>query len=113
MKIEKVHATVKYSQDTGKGAWKAVEIGAEATVDAKDRWQTAQQQLYGELSQQLHNLWSNGKTAHSENPVQPISEPEPPAEHVCQQHGVSFKRYTRGESVWYVHKSGATWYKEK
>jgi|TARA_Y100000031_G_scaffold32738_1_gene36568 hypothetical protein len=24
-------ATIKYSQDTGKGAWKAVEVGAEAT----------------------------------------------------------------------------------
>ena len=28
MKVTSVTATIKYSQDTGKGAWKAVEIGA-------------------------------------------------------------------------------------
>ena len=39
MKVDKVTATIKYSQDTGKGAWKAVELGAEATIDANDAWQ--------------------------------------------------------------------------
>ena len=51
MKVTTVSANIKYSQDTGKGAWKAVELGAEATVDPKDSWQLAQHQLYGELSQ--------------------------------------------------------------
>ena len=75
MKVERVTATIKYSQDTGKGAWKAIEIGAEATVDAKDTWQQAQHQLYGELSQQLKTLWCNGKMAQngSESAVQPIA----------------------------------------
>ena len=38
VRITTVTATTKYSQDTGKGAWKAVEIGVDATVDAKERW---------------------------------------------------------------------------
>ena len=55
MKVDRVTATIKYSLDTGHG-WKAVELGAEATMDAKDSWQVAQQQLYGELSQQLQRM---------------------------------------------------------
>ena len=33
MKVEKVSANIRYSQDTGHGAWKVIEIGAEGTVD--------------------------------------------------------------------------------
>ena len=109
MKVERVTATIKYSQDTGKGAWKAIELGAEATVDAKDTWQQAQHQLYGELSQQLKALWCNGKG--SESAVQPIAVTEPP-EHFCQEHSVPFKQYSRGKSTWYAHKTGDTWCKE-
>ena len=29
MKVDKVTVTIKFSQDTGKGAWKAIELGAE------------------------------------------------------------------------------------
>jgi len=47
--------------DNGKGAWKAVEIGAEGSVDAKENWQVAQASLYVQLSQQLKILWSNGQ----------------------------------------------------
>ena len=36
MKVERASATIKYSQDTGHGAWKAVEIGAEASVDDRE-----------------------------------------------------------------------------
>ncbi len=32
MKVEKISANIRYSQDTGKGAWKVIELGAEATV---------------------------------------------------------------------------------
>ena len=83
MKVTTVTATIKYSQDTGKGAWKAVEIGAETTIDPKDSWQSAQHQLYGELSQQIHKMWSNGKTAQigHDNAAQPVSEPEPALRH--------------------------------
>ena len=59
MRVTTVTATIKYSQDTGKGAWKAVEIGAEGTLDAEEHWQQAQAFLYAELSQQLKSLWAN------------------------------------------------------
>ncbi len=41
MKVTTVTATIKYSKDTGKGAWKAAEIGVDATVDARETWQAA------------------------------------------------------------------------
>ena len=37
MKVERVTATVNYSQR--KGGCKAIVLGAEATVDARDNWQ--------------------------------------------------------------------------
>jgi hypothetical protein len=60
MKVEKVSANIRYSQDTGKGAWKVIELGAEASVDAKEQWQAAQTLLYAELGKQLKALWVNG-----------------------------------------------------
>ena len=121
MKIDRVTASIKYSQDTGKGAWKAVELGAEASLDPKDTWQAAQHQLYGELSQQLQKMWSNGKTAQNgaETAVQPPQATEqPPAPetpvHWCQEHQTPFKRHSRGENVWYSHKGpDGKWCREK
>ena len=111
MKVTTVSATIKYSLDTGHG-WKAVELGAEAILDANDSWQAAQHQLYGELSQQLQKMWANGKTAQngSESSAQPVSEPEPsqPPEqpaHWCQEHQTEFKKHERQGKVWYSHKA--------
>jgi len=120
MKVTTVSANIKYSLDTGHG-WKAIELGAEATLDAKDSWQTAQRQLYGELSEQLQKLWANGKAAQngSESAAQPSSEPEPsappePPEHFCQKHQTEHKRYSRGENVWWSHKTvDGKWCREK
>ncbi len=63
IKLTTVSANIRYCKDTGNRAWKAVELGAEATLDAKDTWQAAQHQLYGELSQQLTEEYANGKMA--------------------------------------------------
>ena len=111
MKVTTVSATIKYSLDTGHG-WKAVELGAEATLDAKDSWQAAQHQLYGELSQQLQKMWANGNTAQngSESATQPVSAPEPPpapeqTEHWCHEHQTEFKKHERQGKVWYSHKA--------
>ena len=63
MQVDKVTATVKYTQDTGKGAWKSVELGAEATVAPGDAWRVAQANLYRDLGCQLKTLWAqNGTT---------------------------------------------------
>ena len=75
MKVEKVSATIRYSQDTGKGAWKVVELGAEGSVDAREQWQAAQAFLYAELGKQMRQLWNIGNGAgvngdnRSESPV--------------------------------------------
>ena len=115
MKVTTVTATIKYSQDARKGAWKAVEIGAEATVDANETWQTSQAHLYADLGQQLKALWSNGQKA-PEKPVEPADTgeaTETPA-HYCQEHQAAFKRYSRGDSVWWSHKTAdGKWCREK
>ena len=63
MKVEKISATIRYSQDTGKGAWKVIEIGAEASVSDREFWKQAQSELYYQLTDQLRQLWNNGSTA--------------------------------------------------
>ena len=55
MKVEKVHATIKYSRDTGHG-WKSLELGAEGSTDPRENWQAAQSYLYSELSKQLRSM---------------------------------------------------------
>ena len=112
MKVDRVTATIKYSQNTGKRAWKAVEIGAEATLDGKERWQQAQANLYAEISQQLKTLWSNGTGEGTHNGSQshgePVSEPEPTLTlpvHYCEEHQTEFKHHERQGKVWYSHKA--------
>ena len=111
MQVTTVSATIKYSLDTGHG-WKAVELGAEATLDPNETWQTAQRELYGELTQQLHTMWANGKTAQngSKSAAQPTNESEPiPAseksEHWCEEHQAEYKRHERLGKFWYSHRA--------
>jgi hypothetical protein len=77
MNVNKVTATVRYSQDSGKGAWKSLELGAEASINEKEDWMKAQVALYGQLAQQFKALWSanNGRTpaeGHQEAAVVPV-----------------------------------------
>ncbi|HZA22344.1 MAG TPA: hypothetical protein VFA32_07030 [Dehalococcoidia bacterium] len=69
MNVNKVTATVKYTQDTGKGVWKSLELGCEASINEREDWQTAQATLYGQLAQQFKALWSqNGVVPHVHAP---------------------------------------------
>ncbi len=74
MKVEKISATIRYSQDTGKGAWKVIELGAEATISDREHWKQAQSELYYQLGDQLRTLWSNGSNNGS---ASALSGPEP------------------------------------
>ena len=56
MKVTTVSANIRYSQDTGHGAWKMGELGAEASIDQRDNWTDAQASLYHQLGQQLKAL---------------------------------------------------------
>ena len=64
MKVTQISASLRYSKILDDGSWKAVEIGSEATLDAREDWQTAQSELYAQLGQQLKSLWAskNGST---------------------------------------------------
>ena len=67
------------------GAWKAVQIGAEAPVDERERWSKALGHLYADPGRQLKTLWANGHQAQeslqvgAENTVaapQPVEQPD-------------------------------------
>ena len=126
MKVEKVSATIRYSQDTGKGAWKVIEIGAEGSVDARENWQSAQAFLYHELGQQMKVLWANGNGAAlnggggAETAIEPPAEPAPVSgletrsEHWCATHEMAFtQKNGKGGESWWSHKAeDGSWCRE-
>jgi hypothetical protein len=121
MKVNLVKATLKYSQDSGKGAWRTVEIGAEATVDEREQWEAALANLYADLGKELKTLWAGGVKAENGHsaPVEAAeghNEPEPvPAAptHYCQEHQTEFRRFERGGQVWYSHRmADGKWHNE-
>ena len=88
MQVTTVSANIRFSKDIGHGAWKVIELGAGAIIDAKDIWQDAQYQLYGELSQQMQKMWANGSKAQNDSqsyvevpqvPEPTTTPPNPPA----------------------------------
>ncbi len=120
MKVERVNASLRYSQDTGKGAWKVIELGAEGTVDARENWQSAQAYLYAELGKQLKSLWTNGIGATAEvngaggaeSHGEAVPEPGPDptsregSEHWCATHGVAYtQKNGKDGSTWWSHKA--------
>ncbi len=128
MKVERVNATIRYSQDTGKGAWKVIEIGAEGSVDDRENWQSSQAYLYAELGKQLKSLWTNGNGATTEvnggggaeshGEAVPESGPGPTSregsEHWCAEHRMAYtqKNGKAGES-WWSHKApDGSWCRE-
>ena len=83
MKIDRVSATIRYSKDSGKGAWKSVELSAEATLNTNEDWHIAQGQLYAQLGDQLKAMWPTG---NGSNGHQGDIEPPSPPEHWCEVH---------------------------
>jgi hypothetical protein len=91
MQVNKITAQVRYSQDTGKGAWKSLELGAEATVAPNERWRVAEANLYRDLSSLLKTLWAqNGSAATKDSTEDPLADSQPPLAHFCETHGVPF-----------------------
>jgi hypothetical protein len=78
MRVDRVTTNVRFSQDSGKGSWKSVELGAEATVDPEEDWALAQQGLYARLASQLREVWGWGKNEHRPDLAQ--NGPEKPVE---------------------------------
>ena len=122
MEVSKISATIRYSQDTGKGAWKVIELGAEATVSDREHWKQAQSELYYQIADQLRTLWFNGSNNSNgaalngaESHVEPPTASEPtqtPRPHWCQPHDLEWKRRTKNGTVWYSHRQGKGWCNE-
>ena len=123
MKVEKISATIRYSQDTGKGAWKVIELGAEATISDREHWKQAQSELYYQIAGQLRQLWNNGNnsalngTGGVESLVEPLPEPDlttTAREHWCATHGVAYTQKNGKEgSSWRSHKAtDGSWCRE-
>ena len=111
MKVEKVSATIRYSQDTGHGAWKVIELGAEASVSDREFWKQAQSELYYQLRDQLRTLWPNGSNngttaiSNGQGGAESRAVPDPPQtprQHWCQTHNAEFKRRQKDGVLWYA-----------
>ncbi len=125
MEVNKISATIRYSQDTGKGAWKVIELGAEASVSDREHWKQSQSELYHQLAGQLQSLWSNGSNngtgaalngaGGAESHVEPPAASEPPQTprpHWCDEHQAKFKRRQKAGVIWYSHRQGKGWCNE-
>ncbi len=107
MEVDRVKATLRYSTEA-KGAWRSLEIGAEATVAPDEDWHTAQASLYQQLGQQLRALWDNRRADEApEKPAEAPGEPDLPTmpEHYCQQHQAEYQRYEKDGKVLWAHKA--------
>jgi hypothetical protein len=116
MNVTNVSANIRYSAEVN-GAWRTIELGAEATVTPNEDWHIAQEQLYHQLGQQMKTLWSNGSgKAHNgpEKAIQPApSQPEPKQpDHFCREHQTPFKKHTKDGRPWWSHRQGGGWHKE-
>ena len=116
MRVTTIKAMLRYSQDTGKGSWKSLEVGAEAELAPNEDWHTAQYGLYRQLGEQMRVLWVNGKGQNSpESHPPPASTPSAPQhpEHWCTEHNTEFRKYSRDGRTWYAHRAGNQWCKER
>jgi len=107
MEVDRVKATLRYSAEA-KGAWRSLEIGAEATVAPDEDWHAAQASLYQQLGQQLRALWDNRRADEApEKPAKAPGEPNMPTtpEHYCQQHQTQYQRYEKEGKVLWAHKA--------
>jgi hypothetical protein len=107
MEVDRVKATLRYSAEA-KGAWRSLEIGAEATVAPDEDWHTAQASLYQQLAQQLRLLWDNRRADEaSEEPAEAPGEPNlsTTPEHYCQQHQVEYRHCEKDGKVLWAHKA--------
>ena len=106
MRVTTVTATLKYSAEA-KGAWRSIEVGAEATLtSSEENWVAAQSQLYHKLGHQLKTLWNNSaEKASTEEPPQ-ATLPKP--EHWCEAHQTKFKARTGPHGEFYSHQVNGT-----
>ena len=69
--MTKISVSYRYSRDSGHGAWKTVELGAEADIGPDDYWMDAQKELRRQIDYQMQKLWNV-----KESIEEPIEEAE-------------------------------------
>jgi hypothetical protein len=104
VKVTTISANLRFSKDIGHGAWKVIEIGAEASVEPREDWQSAQTALCQQLGQQMTVLWNSGNGKPTQEPPK-ADLPPPQSEHWCVIHQTEFKRFSKDNKVWYSHKA--------
>jgi hypothetical protein len=121
MRVTKVSSIIRYAAEA-KGAWRTIEVSAEAAINPEENWQTVQQELYRQLGDQLKSMWSRGASkAQTEadswielggNHKEALT-PVPSREHFCTAHQIEYKRFTKDGRTWYSHKApDGKWCKE-
>jgi hypothetical protein len=118
MHVKLVKATARYSQDTGKGAWKSLELGAEADIAPTEDWQEAEVELYQKVTGLLRALWANGngKAEAQEQAINvPIeSGPASARQRMCSVHNQEWKPKQGKYGTFYSHKApDGSWCNEK
>ena len=114
MNVITISATIRYSKPLPDGAWKAVELSAEATLEPQEAWIEAQASLYQDLGQQLKALWTaNGNGQATNGSAKAENTTTEQTEHYCQEHQIEFKRYEKEGRMWYAHKAGQKWCREE
>ena len=109
MRVTQVSAAIRYSKEIGSGAWKSLEIGAQGTVDPREDWHEAEARLYTELRTQ----WTGNGNGNAGNNGDDANDHQQTPEHYCQEHQAEYKRYSKGDSVWYAHnKPDGKWCRE-
>ena len=115
MKITSVSASVRFSKAIQPGCYKTVELSAEGTLNPNENWHEAQATLYTDLGDQLKALWSTRSDQSA--PTEQHNEHEysngTVQAHYCSEHGIEYCRYEKENQVWYAHKSGNSWCREK
>jgi hypothetical protein len=85
MKVQNISVNIRYSADTGAGAWKTIELGTEATLSSSgEDWEQAQRELYARLSEQLKLVWS-GKADAGYTPEGSRIDAQPAKAHWCAE----------------------------
>jgi hypothetical protein len=104
---------IRFSQDTGAGSWKTIELGTEATLSSSSEdWEQAQRELYSRLSEQLKVIWSGKADAQYAPEGRTIDAP-PAKAHWCAEHRVEFKAKQGKFGTFYSHRQGDSWCNER
>jgi hypothetical protein len=113
VKVTTISVNIRFSQDTGAGSWKTVELGSEATLsNSSEDWEQSQRELYARLSEQLKIIWSGRADAQYAQEGSVVAA-RPPKSHWCAEHQVEFKPKQGQYGTFYSHRQGNGWCNER